>query len=32
VEASLPPRDKQIALDIQPSTIQSVEREPFKQR
>jgi hypothetical protein len=31
VEASLPPRDKQIALDIQPSSIQSVEREPFKQ-
>jgi len=31
IEASLPPKDKQIALDIQPSVVQPTDREPFKQ-
>jgi hypothetical protein len=30
VEATLPPKDKQISLDIQPNAIQPTDREPFK--
>lgn len=29
-EATLPPRDKQMALDIQPGVVQASEKEPFK--
>jgi hypothetical protein len=31
VEASLPPKDRQMALDIQPMVVQPADREPFKQ-
>lgn len=31
VDVSLPPRDKQIALDIAPGTVLAAEAEPFKQ-
>jgi hypothetical protein len=31
IEATLPARDKQIAMDIPPGTVQALEREPFKQ-
>ena len=31
VEASLPAKDKQMALDIGPAKIQPVDHEPFKQ-
>jgi len=30
VEVSLPPKDKQVALDIQPNAIQATDHEPFK--
>ena len=30
VEVLLPPKDKQVALDIQPNAIQATDREPFK--
>jgi hypothetical protein len=31
IEASLPPKDKQMALDIQPDVVQPSDTEPFKQ-
>lgn len=31
IEASLPPKDKEMALDIAPGTIQPVDTEPFKE-
>jgi hypothetical protein len=31
VEATLPQKDKQIALDVQPSAVQPADHEPFKQ-
>jgi len=30
IDASIPPKDKPVTLDIQPNTVQSAETEPFK--